>query len=90
MKIQLKHVGTDVGFCCVYYKSERGTMFCLMDDGYGGEVVIKFLICSSDGEPSHEVDATKYDIPIIGADSGLEKDADDFVRALKGASNESA
>ena len=78
--IQLKHTGTDIGFCRVEYKSERH-YYCLMDDGYSGHVDMKFFWCSKDGEPIEEVDPKGFIFPIIGAKSGIEKDADDWIKA---------
>ena len=81
LKKVLKPYGIDAGFCRVYYKHERD-IYCLQDDGYANCVNMQFYSCSKDGEPSHLVNASGFEFPILPEDSKLATDANAFVRAL--------
>lgn len=52
---KIKFVEVDAGNCRVYYRGEKGSLYCFQDDGAFGRVDFKFYSCTRDGEPSHEV-----------------------------------
>jgi hypothetical protein len=48
----------DDGFCRAYYKKD-GKLYCIQDDTTFGRVKYMFCICTSDGEPIHEIPMPK-------------------------------
>lgn len=46
----------DTGFYRVYYKNvDTGRLLCVQNSGSRGADKLEFFVCSSDGEPSHQI-----------------------------------
>lgn len=45
----------DPGNCRTYYRGDKGSVYCIQNDGSWGVDKFVFYTCSRDGEPSHEI-----------------------------------
>jgi hypothetical protein len=79
-KIPLTHVGADVGYCRVYYRAPRGTLFCLQDEGAEGGLNFLFYVCTQEEEPLQTIAEEYYTFPLTGAQHGVEAEADMYVK----------
>ena len=79
---QFKYFGEDSGFCRIDYKyiNDKGQVFyyCFQDEGenYGG---IRFLRCTQDGEPSHEVTPREWNFEPVKGNSELANKVREFI-----------
>lgn len=71
IKRVLHQTGVNNGFCRVYYRSGSNKRLLCMQDGGRGKFAL--LECTKDGEPSHELDQSRYVIPAPSGESSTER-----------------
>lgn len=84
MEPYFKFHAEDHGFCRVYYRGRNGKLYCYQDEGYGDQHDWKFYVCSSDGEPSHEVKPVDGTIPLAPGDTQTGRDLNAFLEKKRG------
>lgn len=68
----LRYVGTLNGHCRVYYRGERGDLYCFQEAGMWGRAIrFEFYVCSRDGEPSHKVSIAGRRLDRLPADDSI-------------------
>lgn len=79
----MKFRSEDNGNCRVYYRHD-GRLYCWQDEGSWGQIDLKFLVCSRDGEPSHPVEEPS-ETPQCPGETATGRALNDFlkIRSLK-------
>lgn len=82
LPVKLKFHSTDTGYCRVYFKHPfNSSLYCWQDGGRG--VGFEFLVCTSEGEPSHPVEVSAYCFPDFPQEWDIEKELKAKINLLK-------
>lgn len=74
--MHIKFHSTDIGFCRAYFKTEKGSLVCVQDEGNQG---YKVYLCSRDGEPGYTIKLDGMTFDRIPDDSKFFTDMNDWM-----------
>ncbi len=78
----LRYYYTDNGFCRVYYRDtnpENKTLYAMQIASLHPAPTFSLMVCSRDGEPSHNADARNFVIPESKGNESTDQELNDFL-----------